>query len=393
MKKEMILTRFLYCKDEVELSLMMALLKNEDVQIIYYWAYELYYSGFAVFDLLIKIYLDFYYEKQPYLLNYIKKKQQLWTADGDMKHVAYVLRNLQNLNTTNTVFMARQYMFNYKGSRLDYGAKAYDKVCDTNYDDFGPTILYKFKKLCIEANGVEAEEANGVGSNKKKPYKNLILALNYRHMENVWYYLKTLLDKGINIVELGKVVGECLGIVLLIDETEGKSEEKDKKEENIHYIIACIVNALYKVEEDIDMDMMDAGLNKHIFIVPKKEHLDYMITLETAYIPVVYDTLIHKRLVTIDTDIGNFALARWQWTEHTDFVREIWFHWEYYAMGSPLWQKRLVKWGGVVNHITKTIEFPTEEMQESFYELYAYEFDELPKEVQAMSLLPLNNTF
>ena len=55
-------------------------------------------------------------------------------------------------------------------------------------------------------------------------------------------------------------------------------------------------------------------------------------------------------------------------------------------MGSPLWQKRLSKWGGSVNHITKKIEFPTDEMQEAFYELYAYEFDELPKEVQAMSL-------
>jgi len=72
----LILTRFLYAKDEVELSLMMALLNNEDLRIIYYWAYELYYSGFAIFDILLKIYLDNYYEKQPYLLNYIRTKQQ-----------------------------------------------------------------------------------------------------------------------------------------------------------------------------------------------------------------------------------------------------------------------------------------------------------------------------
>jgi hypothetical protein len=61
MPPPLILTRFLYAKDEVELSLMMALLKNEDLRMIYYWAYELYYSGFAVFDLLLQIYVALYH--------------------------------------------------------------------------------------------------------------------------------------------------------------------------------------------------------------------------------------------------------------------------------------------------------------------------------------------
>jgi hypothetical protein len=345
MEQTLSLTRFLYAKDEVELSLMMALLKNEDLRIIYYWAYELYYSGFEVFDLLLKIYLDYYYEKQPYLLSYIRKKQQLWKADGDMKHVAYVLRNMYNLQASNTVFMTRQYMFNYGGEKFNYG-----RVCATKADDGGgPTILYK-----IEGGGT---------------YRQYFLrAVARRHMENVWYYLNMLLAKG----EEGEaVVEEALGIAL-------DKNMLTVKHLRTHYIIASIVQVLYA---DVHMDVVDA--KKHIFVIPKKEHLEHVQDLEDANITPVYDTLMHKRFVAIDKDIGIFTLAR---DNLGDLTKEMWFHWEYYAMGAPLWQKRLAKWGGGVNQETKKIEFPTDDMQEAFYELYGYEFDELPKEVQAMSL-------
>ena len=43
------LTRFLFIKDEVVLSLITALLKKQDLSECYYWVFELYYSGFEVF--------------------------------------------------------------------------------------------------------------------------------------------------------------------------------------------------------------------------------------------------------------------------------------------------------------------------------------------------------
>lgn len=380
----LILTRFLYSKDEVELSLIMALLKNEELQIIYYWAYELYYSGFDVMDLLVKIYLDFYYEKQPYLLAYIKKKQKLLKADGDMKHIAYVLRNMHKLTSTNSVFMARQYMFNYKGELLDYGA---DSVCATNNNDsmevcadsvcadsvcadcvcaddiFGPTIIYKFKHVTIS------------DEDPKKPYQNLLIALSRGHMENVWYYLKDLLEKKVDVSAIGEVVGEFL--------PNYSNEMHPDMLDNIQNIIAYIVRDMN------DDAIANNDANKHIFVAPRQEHLLHLLALEEQRIPVVYNTLLHKRMATIDESIGAFKLARWQWTEHTDFVKDMWFHWEYYAMGSPLWLKRLVVAGGSINQQMKKIEFATEEAKEAFYQLYAYELDELPQEVQAMSLKPL----
>ena len=67
------LTRFLYIKDEVELSLVTALLKKKNLQECYYWAFELYYSGFdtELFQLLWKIYFDFYYEYNPIFIKII----------------------------------------------------------------------------------------------------------------------------------------------------------------------------------------------------------------------------------------------------------------------------------------------------------------------------------
>ena len=137
---------------------------------------------------------------------------------------------------------------------------------------------------------------------------------------------------------------------------------------------------------------------KHLFVVPNQEHIEHIIQLEEERIPLTYNTLMYKRMVEIDEHIGSFELARWKWTNHKectnhkDLIHEHWFHWEYYAMGSPIWLERLKKFGGRVNNIKKTIEFDSDKDQEDFYELYAYNIDELPKEVQNMSLKPLLKT-
>jgi hypothetical protein len=87
-------------------------------------------------------------------------------------------------------------------------------------------------------------------------------------------------------------------------------------------------------------------------------------------------------------------LARFKWSTHEEFIKELYFNWEYYAMGSPIWLKRLEKFGGIINEKDKKIEFLSEgqDGKEGFYEFYAYELDELPKEVQDMSMKQLRNT-
>lgn len=360
----LVLTRFLYPKDEAELSLLTDLLKNEDIEIIYYWAYELYYSGFDIFPLLWKIYLDFYYVLNPQFESYLKKKHLLWLEDRDMKHIAYVLRNMHNLQTNGLVFIARQWFVS-------------DKV-------LYPTAIYRFNSGIIPE-WLQIYE---------KKYYNLILSMKNYNLENILYHLNNLANT-CSIYDIATVIGQYLHIRIHFD-TRINTE--------LHYLIALISKELFIVNSSVNNTYIDNNNiiklhKKHLFVSPKQEHLDRIIHIEEAQIPLtkyntvpVYDTLLHKRFTCIDDTIGCFKLARWHWNTHGDFVREQWFHWEYYAMGSPLWLNRLKTFGGFVNHSTKKIEFHTEKGEEGFYDLYAYELDELPKEVQSMTMKPLLNT-
>jgi hypothetical protein len=350
----LILTRFLYSKDEVELSLLTALLKNENIQIVYYWAYELYYSGFDVFELLWKIYLDFYYEQQPYFVTYFKKKHSLWKLDGSMVHIAYIVRNMYALKPSCIVFMMRQYM---------------DKE-NTLY----PTIMYKVKEGLKIADTKLTQWLQLYDIQ----YHNLLMSMERRHYDNICYYLRKL-EKDSKLYD---VVLSFLGY-------DVNSNDID----NMHYLLAFIVRTLH-----IDIEH-DALVKKHVYVVPKQEHLDHNLLIEEEQIPLskygssqTYNTLMHKRYVSIDDFVGSFDLARFKWSTHEEFINELYFHWEYYAMGSPLWLKRLHDFGGNINHTEKKIQFVNEEGEEGFYNLYAYELDELPKEVQEMSMKRVNNT-
>jgi hypothetical protein len=58
--------------------------------------------------------------------------------------------------------------------------------------------------------------------------------------------------------------------------------------------------------------------------------------------------------------------------------------WMYYAAAgeTPWWTSRIRRFGGVVNHTKKTVDFPSDEAEEEFRELYDYEPDEQSKEIQ-----------
>ena len=358
----LILTRFLYSKDEVELSLLTALLKNEDIQIVYYWAYELYYSGFDIFEFLWKIYLDFYYEQQPYFVTYFKRKHTLWKEDHSMSHIAYIIRNMYTLKPSCMVFMMRQYM--------------------NKEDTLYPTIIYKFK-----------EGTRWWMQSYEKQYHNLLLALERNHYENICYYLHKILHKissSSNINEINININEIYAVVMRF---LGCEFDPPIDNINMHYLLAIIVRTLHFGNKIVS--------KKTLYVAPKEVHLQHILSLEEDIVPLskhglpqIYNTLMHKRFACVDDFVGSFELARFKWSTHEEFIKELYFNWEYYAMGSPIWLTRLKKFGGIINEKDKKIEFLSEgeDGKEGFYEFYAYELDELPKEVQEMSMKQLRNT-
>ena len=73
-------------------------------------------------------------------------------------------------------------------------------------------------------------------------------------------------------------------------------------------------------------------------------------------------------------------------TTNKDFKQEYLEHWLYYASFSPIWTKRLTKYGAEIDHETKSVLFQDEEKEELFYSLYNYETDEQPAEICEKSI-------
>ena len=90
-----ILTRYLYVYDDVKVALMLSLLNKNQAHSLF-WAYEIYYSGFTVefFDLIWKIYYDFYSTLNPGFSSYIIKKQKESDETEPGKLVANIILNL-----------------------------------------------------------------------------------------------------------------------------------------------------------------------------------------------------------------------------------------------------------------------------------------------------------
>jgi hypothetical protein len=56
--------------------------------------------------------------------------------------------------------------------------------------------------------------------------------------------------------------------------------------------------------------------------------------------------------------------------------------WLYYTGNTPIWKKGIDEFRGTLDHEQRIVQFPSETMEEEFYNLYGYEPDEQPKDVQ-----------
>ena len=61
-------------------------------------------------------------------------------------------------------------------------------------------------------------------------------------------------------------------------------------------------------------------------------------------------------------------------------------------MESPLWRERLDRFSGDLDHDNKKISFPDEDNEDGFYDRYAFDFDEQPRDIQDMSLIDIEKS-
>ena len=343
------LTRWLYAADEVDCSLMLALVGQSDIRECYYWIYELHYSGLPAFDSLWKIFYDFYLEKNPKLEGYMRRKAAAF-RDGDEKVLADIVRNMHRLKSSPTTFLLRQRSIaNLPATKVYRGRRpAWCK----DYNDKVVLLLRSIDKL---------------------------------HWENIAYYVSKIVDAlGSESVfrELVRYFARARGLEIddkIYDYWSERSHPDDK-----HYLMALIVH-LCAEEESLNL--------RNIYIRSTKTDHDWIKGIETNPAPLskyghtqLYNMLPMKRLYGTARTLGAFQLGR---DKFDNLPREIWYHWEYHARNTPLWKTRFDAHQAAFKD--KDIVFPDDDKLEEFYELYGYEPDEQSHETQSLGIGPIED--
>ena len=91
-----VLTRYLYSKEHVEYSLLVAILgrRREESK---FWAYELYHSGFKmeVVAYVLKLYYHLYQTHYPTLEKFFDTHFQVWTSEeSEDAYIGILVENL-----------------------------------------------------------------------------------------------------------------------------------------------------------------------------------------------------------------------------------------------------------------------------------------------------------
>ncbi|MEI6470756.1 MAG: hypothetical protein WCO72_14950 [Betaproteobacteria bacterium] len=107
-------TRYLYAKDEAEVSFLISLLKKNEKAL--FWAYELFHSGYDLCGLFWKVYYDFYATVNPAFEKYLatKMKQGL-----DEHSVCAIVKNFIIRRYNTDVFMVRNIVKQFDIERQD----------------------------------------------------------------------------------------------------------------------------------------------------------------------------------------------------------------------------------------------------------------------------------
>ena len=256
-----VFTRYLYSADEVVLTFMECLLKQEDIEECYYWFYEYYKSGYEEksIKLLWKIYYDYYYIKNPKMEEKINNKYLKWKETKDIKYMLWVVKNLFRLNKCHTILLLRTY-YNNRNTDILTGEMI-------NID----TIKYKNKEEILFIKAV-------------KQKKKIAIA----------YYLKRIKDDDRKLILVNKSLNENI-------------EYNNNYSDKYHYLLAKVIkNLKITPKKKVYYKMVLNKEVKNILETDESCRNDGKLN-DVNYI---YKTLSKRRIYGISKNIGCFNLAR-----------------------------------------------------------------------------------
>jgi hypothetical protein len=347
-----IFTRYLYEKEEVKCALLINILNKKESESLF-WAYELYYSGFAneLIQFLWKIYYDFFSTLNPQFENYLLNKLQEKQLSCDKKVLANIISS----------FLIRP--FNMDVFMLDYFVKTNNKPDNLqNVDKFTTTTLKK-----TFSSFLDSHDYFGIG----------FCILHICNDTQINTIIKLSIDYFSSFIEnLDKK---------LITSKINKTVTKNKYNKRI--VILAKILTYYSMLSSLKM-------GKNIYNVVEDDDVENYETVcvnldchkdkPHAKILPAYKILPNACQYFIDNlnCLSLFHLKR----DKCDIVEAYLNNWLYYASFSPIWKERIIKYNGKINHETKSIEFYDDDTYELFCEIFNYEPDEQKKDVQNKSI-------
>ena len=332
---QFVLTRLLYVKDEVKISLLMSILQKKKEDSLF-WAYELYYSGFEeeVFEFIWTIYFDFFATLNPLFELYISKKEKEWIQCCKEEKsdiiIGLLIENLLIRSFNTDIFMlSRQNNNNNNNNNEIMKDKMNEKmvmewITSNNYQEIAQYIFSPRQNI--------------------KETESMIRQV-FKKINDQFKIKKLQLFKNQDIMKK-QLLSRILGYYSQSNQTKKKQFYMmidESKIEPFKLTQVCSIKP-YRILTQC----CTKGTNDH------------------GYLSLFASTLSRNQLQDIKS------------VYHND--------WLYYASFSPLWLHRIQQYNGVQNEETKQIVFPNEEQEEEFYNHWNYEPDEQSLELKQKTI-------
>ena len=324
-----VLTRMLYCYDEVMLNIMLALLAGDNFNKVVFWSTEIYSSGF-VRELCVftwKIYYDFYALYSNIPLYKIKNKIKKFEHTHDFKHI---------LNCFYLMFQATPH-------------------CEVFI------ILNMFKKKRVV---------------KIKDMSKLFQTIEYLvHKKSMFHLINYLMNA---MEQDEEKTLEYYNV--FIKKITGKKSNTLKINNLYKNNMSQLLNHMLSI---LDLNVIKTKSKRKTFKQLPNKYIKYYDSLNDLETISPRDILREKRHFEIDDLTGTFKLDRAD-SNHEDFCGKFWYNWEYYSKNTPFWKKRYESYK--VSWSKKEILFKNDDLLEEFYEKYSYDLDELPHDISQKSI-------
>ena len=340
-----VLTRYLYLKDEVKLAFLVSLLNKSDDAI--FWAYELYYSGFKMefFDYIWKIYYDFFATLNPSFEQYLNKMLKCNNKTED-KLVSTIVQDLLIRPFNTDIFFLRTI------------CSLFEIECSfVSITNTGNTLLKSTSIL----------------------YEQLTKWIDDKDFKSIAQYILNIVtldtsDKVLYFIYSGAIDVFADIYKVKLSKTKllkefGVAQERIDNNFGKKILLLVKIMTMFSLKEKLVK-------GKNFYIVVDPEDIIQYETIEATSIR-HYKVLNVARICGID-DLKHLSLFRLEReTLKGIMLKDLYFNnWLYHASFSPVWFNRIKKYRGYVDYTKMSVEFVNEDMMQLFYDKYGYEPDE-----------------